>query len=130
MGYGMGKLQIIEHDGQGGLRFEERPFVVMDDGAYVDLGTRGHAEVGRGLVRRRSGHGAGAAAALVTDGSRTGSPAGPRTGRSRSGRATPTQDSRSTGPRVHTASIAMRASWMGPVSASMVRTRQSASSRH
>ena len=39
MGYGMGKLQIIDHDGQGGLRFEERPFVVMVDRTFVDLGT-------------------------------------------------------------------------------------------
>ncbi len=39
MGYGMGKLQIVEHDGKGGLRFEERPFVVMKDRAFVDLGT-------------------------------------------------------------------------------------------
>ena len=38
MGYGMGKLQIIEHDGRGGLVFEERPFVVMIDRAFVDLG--------------------------------------------------------------------------------------------
>jgi tetratricopeptide (TPR) repeat protein len=38
MGYGMGKLQIIEHDGKGGLKFEERPFVVMTDRAFVDLG--------------------------------------------------------------------------------------------
>jgi hypothetical protein len=38
MGYGMGKLEIIEHDGHGGLRFEERPFVVMVDQAFVDLG--------------------------------------------------------------------------------------------
>jgi hypothetical protein len=38
MGYGMGKLQVIEHDGKGGLVFEERPFVVMNDRAYVDLG--------------------------------------------------------------------------------------------
>jgi TonB family protein len=38
MGYGMGKLQVIEHDGSGGLRFDERPFVIMRDGAYVDLG--------------------------------------------------------------------------------------------
>ena len=38
MGYGMGKLQIIQHDGQGGLRFEDRPFVIMTDGAYVDMG--------------------------------------------------------------------------------------------
>jgi hypothetical protein len=39
MGYGMGKLQIIDHDGKGGLTFEERPFVVMVDRAFVDLGT-------------------------------------------------------------------------------------------
>ena len=38
MGYGMGKLQIVEHDGKGGLRFEERPFIVMHDGAFVNLG--------------------------------------------------------------------------------------------
>jgi tetratricopeptide (TPR) repeat protein len=39
MGYGMGKLQVIEHDGKGRLTFDERPFVVMKDGAYLDLGT-------------------------------------------------------------------------------------------
>ena len=39
MGYGMGKLQIIEHDGHGTLHFEDRPFVVMSDGAFVDMGT-------------------------------------------------------------------------------------------
>ena len=38
MGYGMGKLEIIEHDGHGNLRFDERPFVIMQDGAFVDLG--------------------------------------------------------------------------------------------
>jgi tetratricopeptide (TPR) repeat protein len=38
MGYGMGKLEIIRHDGRGGLSFEERPFVVMIDHAFVDLG--------------------------------------------------------------------------------------------
>src|SRR5262249_23653169 len=38
MGYGMGKLEIVEHDGHGGLSFEERPFVVMADRAFVDLG--------------------------------------------------------------------------------------------
>jgi hypothetical protein len=38
MGAGMGKLEIIEHDGQGGLRFEERPYVVMVNQAFVDLG--------------------------------------------------------------------------------------------
>jgi hypothetical protein len=38
MGYGMGKLEIIEHDGNGGLTFEERPFIVMVDSAFVDLG--------------------------------------------------------------------------------------------
>jgi len=39
MGYGMGKLEIIEHDGNGALKFEERPYVVMVDQAFVDLGT-------------------------------------------------------------------------------------------
>jgi hypothetical protein len=38
MGYGMGKLEIIEHDGRGNLSFDERPFVVMNDQAFVDLG--------------------------------------------------------------------------------------------
>lgn len=38
MGYGMGKLEIMEHDGRGGLKFEERPYVVMVDHAFVDLG--------------------------------------------------------------------------------------------
>ncbi len=38
MGYGMGRVQILHHDGQGTLRFDERPFVVMQDGAYLDLG--------------------------------------------------------------------------------------------
>jgi len=41
MGYGMGKVQIIEHDGNGKLSFDERPFVVMVDRAFVNLGTFG-----------------------------------------------------------------------------------------
>jgi hypothetical protein len=39
MGYGMGKLQVLEQDGNGKLSFDERPFVVMLDGAFVDMGT-------------------------------------------------------------------------------------------
>jgi tetratricopeptide (TPR) repeat protein len=39
MGYGMGLLQIQTFDGQGNLRFEDRPFVIMTDQAFVDLGT-------------------------------------------------------------------------------------------
>lgn len=38
MGYGMGKVQILRHDGKRNFRFEERPFVVMNDQAYVNLG--------------------------------------------------------------------------------------------
>jgi tetratricopeptide (TPR) repeat protein len=38
MGYGMGKLEIIDHDGHGGVTIEERPYVVMTDQAFVDLG--------------------------------------------------------------------------------------------
>jgi tetratricopeptide (TPR) repeat protein len=37
MGYGMGKLQVIDHDGQGGLRFSEHPFTIMKDKAFVEL---------------------------------------------------------------------------------------------
>jgi hypothetical protein len=39
MGYGMGALHVLQHDGRGGLELEARPFVVMEDGAYLDLGT-------------------------------------------------------------------------------------------
>ena len=38
MGYGMGKLEVIRHDGHGTLTFEERPFVIMQDDAFVELG--------------------------------------------------------------------------------------------
>jgi tetratricopeptide (TPR) repeat protein len=38
MGYGMGTVQVVAHDGRGGLRLEPRPFVVMVDQAMVDLG--------------------------------------------------------------------------------------------
>ena len=39
MGYGMGLLEVQRFDGKGGLRFEDRPYVIMHDQAYVDLGT-------------------------------------------------------------------------------------------
>lgn len=39
MGYGMGKVEVIDHDGKGNLTFEERPFVVMVDRAFVNLGS-------------------------------------------------------------------------------------------
>ena len=38
MGYGMGKLEVVKHDGKGGLTFEQRPFVIMKDGAFIDMG--------------------------------------------------------------------------------------------
>ncbi|HXT19285.1 MAG TPA: tetratricopeptide repeat protein, partial [Thermoanaerobaculia bacterium] len=38
MGYGMGTVQVIAHDGKGGLRLDPRPFVAMVDQAMVDLG--------------------------------------------------------------------------------------------
>lgn len=37
MGYGMGKLQVIEHDGEGNLEFIERPFVIMADNAALNF---------------------------------------------------------------------------------------------
>ena len=39
MGFGMGKVQVLRHDGKDGLKLEERPYVVMQDGAFVDLGS-------------------------------------------------------------------------------------------
>ena len=39
MGYGMGLLQIVKHDGKGNLEFQDRPFVIMNDHAYANLGT-------------------------------------------------------------------------------------------
>jgi tetratricopeptide (TPR) repeat protein len=39
MGYGMGLLQIQKFDGKGNLSFEDRPYVIMTDQAFVDLGT-------------------------------------------------------------------------------------------
>ena len=39
MGYGMGTLEILHRDVHGALTFEHRPFIVMNDKAYVDLGT-------------------------------------------------------------------------------------------
>jgi uncharacterized protein YfaP (DUF2135 family) len=38
MGYGMGTVQVVEHDGNGRIAVEPRPFVVMTDSAMVDLG--------------------------------------------------------------------------------------------
>jgi hypothetical protein len=38
MGYGTGTLQIIRHDGEGGLRIEARPFVIMVDDGWIELG--------------------------------------------------------------------------------------------
>jgi tetratricopeptide (TPR) repeat protein len=39
MGYGMGTVQIVRHDGKGGFTIDPRPFVVMADQAMVDLGS-------------------------------------------------------------------------------------------
>jgi len=38
MGYGMGGLDVIEHDGNGNITHQVRPYVVMKDGAYLHLG--------------------------------------------------------------------------------------------
>ncbi|GAG94642.1 unnamed protein product, partial [marine sediment metagenome] len=38
MGYGMGKVQIIQHDGKGNLKFDDRPFVVEKEMALLSLG--------------------------------------------------------------------------------------------
>ncbi len=38
MGYGMGRLQILRFDGKS-FTFEDRPYVIMTDHAFVQLGT-------------------------------------------------------------------------------------------
>ncbi|MCA9707258.1 MAG: hypothetical protein KDK70_15505 [Myxococcales bacterium] len=38
MGYGMGTLQIVEHDGAGQLYFDDRPYLIMKDRAELALG--------------------------------------------------------------------------------------------
>lgn len=39
MGYGMGAVQIIRYDGDKGLNVDTRDYVIMNDGAYLDLGS-------------------------------------------------------------------------------------------
>ncbi|NVB42606.1 hypothetical protein G6O69_32585 [Pseudenhygromyxa sp. WMMC2535] len=46
-GYGMGKVQILEHDGRGRIAFDERPFVIQNDRAQVDLGDLDGSLIGR-----------------------------------------------------------------------------------
>jgi cytochrome c-type biogenesis protein CcmH/NrfG len=41
MGFGMGKLQVIDHAGDGNLTFAEHPFVIMKDKAFVELARTG-----------------------------------------------------------------------------------------
>ena len=38
MGFGMGALQIIRFNGFKKVKIETRPFVIMNDGAFIDLG--------------------------------------------------------------------------------------------
>ncbi|MCH9688304.1 MAG: AgmX/PglI C-terminal domain-containing protein [Deltaproteobacteria bacterium] len=38
MGFGLGKVQVLHHDGAGGIHLGDRPFVVLEDGATIDLG--------------------------------------------------------------------------------------------
>ncbi|MCA9653249.1 MAG: AgmX/PglI C-terminal domain-containing protein, partial [Myxococcales bacterium] len=39
MGHAMGTLQVVVHDGAGGLRVESRPFVLMEQRGVLDMGT-------------------------------------------------------------------------------------------
>ena len=41
MGFGMGQVQIIRHDGKGNLDIETRPFLAMSENAWVALGKVG-----------------------------------------------------------------------------------------
>jgi uncharacterized protein YfaP (DUF2135 family) len=37
-GLGLGTIQIVRHDGRGGLEIEDRPFALQVDGGVVDVG--------------------------------------------------------------------------------------------
>ena len=50
---GAGKLEIVEHDGAGQLYFDERPFVVVKQRAYVDLGVVTELPSAAAASRRR-----------------------------------------------------------------------------
>ncbi|MCA9668304.1 MAG: AgmX/PglI C-terminal domain-containing protein [Myxococcales bacterium] len=39
MGYGMGSVQVVQHDGRGKLSFREKSFVVMKDRTFVEVMT-------------------------------------------------------------------------------------------
>lgn len=39
MGFGLGTVQVIAHDGRGGLRFEFRPFAMLENRGVMPLGT-------------------------------------------------------------------------------------------
>ncbi len=38
MGVGLGSVQVIRHDGAGTIVVEDRPFVIQNDEALVELG--------------------------------------------------------------------------------------------
>ena len=38
-GFALGKVAVVAHDGTGTLRFDDRAFVLMNEGAAVPLGT-------------------------------------------------------------------------------------------
>jgi uncharacterized protein YfaP (DUF2135 family) len=39
MGHAMGTVQVIAHDGTGGLRVQAKPFVLMQQGGALELGS-------------------------------------------------------------------------------------------
>ncbi|MFO0617979.1 MAG: AgmX/PglI C-terminal domain-containing protein [Polyangiaceae bacterium] len=39
MGFSMGKLEVVDHDGSGDVFFEEHPFVVVNGATRIDLGS-------------------------------------------------------------------------------------------
>jgi len=41
MGFGLGTVSVVRHDGRGGLRLEDRPFVIMKDRGAISLGVLG-----------------------------------------------------------------------------------------
>ena len=49
LGFGLGTLQIVEHDGEGRLRLRYRPFLAPKDPGFVELGAFEPGWLGFGL---------------------------------------------------------------------------------
>jgi len=65
-GLALGEVQVVEHDGHGRVVVEDRPFLLMNDGARVELPDPAPARA-RPLLSTARSSAAGAARARSTE---------------------------------------------------------------